>query len=103
MDVAKLKRDYDIRTLRVRELGARDVSPFESLSKRACVSNGCKCKKVKQGQYCGMCDAVTAAGGQGALYGTDIYECSPSGACCWYGPSSTCAGSVENDKKYCPK
>ncbi|KAI1841410.1 hypothetical protein JX265_007441 [Neoarthrinium moseri] len=92
-DVAKVKRDID-----TREAEALFDVP---LAKRACKSNGCKCAKVKQGQYCGMCDAVTVAG-TGGNFHTDIYECNPQGGCCWYGPSSTCAGSDAQDKTHCP-
>jgi hypothetical protein len=73
------------------------------LAKRACEKNGCECKKgTKQGQYCGMCSAVTKKGGQGAMYTTDIFECNSSGGCCWYGYSSMCAKAGSNPG-WCPK
>lgn len=54
------------------------AAPSSTLSKRACVKNGCECVRgIPQGQYCGV-------GG--------IYECNPSGGCCFYGPSEKCKG-----------
>ncbi len=70
----------------------RDVSDtLAPLDKRACVFNGCKCVKgLRQGQYCGACvwkgDYVISA--KRVL--KNIYECSPSGACCSYGTGSDC-------------
>lgn len=97
MDVEKSKRDSD-----VSNFDPRNIDPFMPIEKRACKYNGCTCQKVQQGQYCGWCAAVLTAG-TGGNFHTDIYECNPSGGCCWYGPSSTCAGSDANDLKYCPK
>ncbi|KFZ15652.1 hypothetical protein V502_05485 [Pseudogymnoascus sp. VKM F-4520 (FW-2644)] len=58
------------------------------LEKRACEKNGCKCaKNTPQGAYCGLCKAVTESG-KGAFYTRDIFECSPSGACCSYGSAT---------------
>jgi len=87
-----MKRDLDM-----------EASALENrdLEKRACRKNGCKCKKgTKQGQYCGLCDAVTAAG-SGGFFTRDIFECNPSGGCCDYGTSTVCSGN--NWSKYCPK
>ncbi|KAF2441891.1 hypothetical protein P171DRAFT_365786, partial [Karstenula rhodostoma CBS 690.94] len=60
---------------------------------RACTNNGCKCKKdTKQGQYCGN-DGIWTYDvkdlGKGGKR-TDVYECTPTGACCQYGPSKSC-------------
>lgn len=49
-----------------------------TIEKRACIKNGCECVRgTPQGQYCGV-------GG--------IYECNPTGACCFYGVSEKCKG-----------
>lgn len=62
-----------------RTLIDRDATPVDaSLDKRACTSGVCGCHVgTPQGQYC-------AGGG--------IYECNPSGGCCYYGPSKACQG-----------
>lgn len=65
----------------------------------ACKSNGCKCQKVKQGQYCGLdwkgSNFVVTDLGSGDW--DDIFECNPQGGCCDYGYSSKChnEGAVE--------
>jgi hypothetical protein len=61
------------------------------LTKRACRSNGCKCKKgTPQGQYCGECSEVIGAG-SGGSFRNDIFECNTSGGCCDYGYNKICA------------
>lgn len=75
-------------------------TPSVGLEKRACEKNGCKCvKNTPQGAYCGLCKAVTESG-KGAFYTRDIFECSPSGACCSYGSATICKGS--NYASACP-
>ena len=59
-----------------------------------CKRNGCKCQKVDQGQYCGLCqlgggDVVTSKGSGGA--NSHVYECNRDGGCCDYGRSDDCA------------
>jgi len=75
---------------------AREASP--DLAPRTCVNNGCKCSTkypLKQGQYCGNCVWSNGAGyiitEKRVL--TDVYECSPNGACCDYGHASDCGTS----------
>ncbi|KAK1762849.1 hypothetical protein QBC33DRAFT_623412 [Phialemonium atrogriseum] len=88
---AKIKRDAEVE---VRDVEGR------GLEKRACKKNGCKCKKgTKQGSYCGLCSAVTAAGD--GWFTRDIFECNSSGGCCDYGTSSVCSGN--NWASSCPK
>jgi len=77
----------------------RDVEGA-TLQKRACKYNGCACKKgTPQGQYCWACSAVTKVGDtsvySGAFTGW-VFECSPSGSCCAYGPRKSCAGGKKN-------
>ncbi|KAF9465234.1 hypothetical protein BDZ94DRAFT_1120214, partial [Collybia nuda] len=60
------------------------------LEKRACTNNGCTCKRgTPQGQYCGICSEVVSAG-TGGLY-SGLFECNPSGGCCFYGARSECS------------
>lgn len=62
----------------------RTAVPSPSLEKRACVQNGCECAHgTKQGQYCGV-------GG--------MYECNPSGGCCFYGFAEKCKGFAYGEK-----
>jgi len=65
-----------------------------NITKRACKSNGCKCRKgLSQGQYCAMC--LTTSGFVVTNIGTNggydhKYECNPQGGCCDYGFSYDC-------------
>lgn len=63
------------------------------LSKRACKNNGCKCQKVSQGQYCGLCwrnnDFIVTKLGTGGAW-NHVYECNSSGGCCDYGYAKDC-------------
>ncbi|PKS08753.1 hypothetical protein jhhlp_004806 [Lomentospora prolificans] len=63
------------------------------LEKRACKSNGCKCQKVPQGQYCGLCwrgnDFVVTKLGSGGAW-NHVYECNKNGGCCDYGYAKDC-------------
>jgi len=58
----------------------------------ACTKNGCKCQKVKQGEYCGLdfkgSNFVVTDLGSGDW--DDIFECNPQGGCCDYGYSKKC-------------
>jgi hypothetical protein len=67
----------------------------QGLEKRACKSNGCKCRKgTPQGQYCGMCldnTGFVIAPNWGTGGKSDHkYECNPQGGCCDYGFSYDC-------------
>lgn len=65
-------------TRRDTTLIGRTAVSSPGLEKRACVKTGCECAQgTKQGQYCGV-------GG--------IYECNPTGGCCFYGFSEKCKG-----------
>ncbi|KAL5354498.1 hypothetical protein ACLOAV_000587 [Pseudogymnoascus australis] len=95
---AKVKKDADAAgTVEVR----REFAEEGNLQKRACTNNGCTCAKgTAQGQYCGYCNAVTGKG-SAALWGENSFECNSSGGCCFYGYTSTCAGS--NWASWCPR
>jgi hypothetical protein len=93
---AKIKRDQDLI-----DRGLDTHIPSFGLEKRDCPKNGCKCAKgTKQGQYCGLCQEVTESG-DGGFYTRDMYECSPSGACCSYGSTIVCKSS--DYASACPK
>lgn len=83
-------------------LERRDISPLEAraddfdLEKRDCKYWGCKCRPIKQGQYCGWCWAVKE---YGRNVGTrdpkrSVYECGPNGECCNYGYRQSCTTSA---------
>ena len=72
----------------------------EERAAAACKSNGCKCEKVKQGQYCGWCDAVYYFGNGGTIQ--HIYECNSKGGCCDYGYAAKCK-SEPDALKHCGK
>ncbi|KAL0636388.1 hypothetical protein Q9L58_004638 [Maublancomyces gigas] len=71
-------------TRRDTTLIGRTAVPSADLEKRACVKNGCECAQgIKQGQYCGV-------GG--------LYECNPTGGCCFYGFAEKCKGFAYVEK-----
>ncbi|KAK3845742.1 MAG: hypothetical protein J3R72DRAFT_435534 [Linnemannia gamsii] len=55
--------------------GETPVLEARSLLKRSCTYNGCRCN--------------ISSGGLACLNG-NIYQCSPTGGCCIFGPSSRC-------------
>lgn len=81
------------------DAGDDDDTLAPTLDKRACKSNGCECiVGLKQGQYCGSCTVRIENGATDWRYviyskrvDSHIYECSSSGDCCDYGPSSDCS------------
>jgi len=94
--------EADLKIQQSKKLQVRDADlaldlDLESrdLTKRACKYDGCSCKSgTKQGEYCYICDQVNYyAAGKIA----DLYECSPSGNCCNYGPATVCS----NNKQKC--
>lgn len=67
------------------------------LEKRACTSNGCKCRSGFAGVYCAQCRSggsyvVSNLGSGGSI--SHVYQCSGSGGCCNYGYASDCAGGA---------
>jgi hypothetical protein len=70
------------------------------LEKRACMYNGCQCRSgMKQGQYCYGCNVVPNVGDTNAWntpYNGWVFECSPSGKCCTYGPRTSCKGGKKS-------
>lgn len=58
----------------------------EGVEARSCTNVGCYCQGAHQGQYCGYCAQVL-----GNWVSNNVYECSPSGACCDYGYRASCA------------
>jgi hypothetical protein len=72
---------------------ARDLHNEETylLTKRACVSNGCRCVKgLRQGQYCGACQWRGNWVISAKRIANHLYECNPQGGCCSYGRASDC-------------
>lgn len=49
--------------------------PVESLVKRSCEYNGCRCTIGPGGLVC---------------HNGDVYQCAPNGNCCYYGPRDSC-------------
>ncbi|KAK6358017.1 hypothetical protein TWF730_007371 [Orbilia blumenaviensis] len=71
-----------------------DIAMDNTLDKRACVYNGCKCNSrvgtaYVTGIYCGKCYQVSKFGKGGKS--TDAYQCGSGGSCCRYGARESCA------------
>ncbi|KAK5654721.1 hypothetical protein OQA88_7046 [Cercophora sp. LCS_1] len=83
------------------EVSEADEAPLEARQSKKCPDeNGCKCKKVKRGQYCGSCLEVEKYGSGGSIF--HIFECNSKGGCCDYGPAKDC-DSYEKGSKRCPR
>ncbi|KAG0042015.1 hypothetical protein BGZ83_001004 [Gryganskiella cystojenkinii] len=50
-------------------------APVESLVKRSCTYQGCRCYPGSSGLYC---------------YQGGVYQCATDGECCYYGPRDSC-------------
>lgn len=89
----------DARSFTPTPLDRRDDEPTRLLEKRACVTQGCTCKKgTAQGRYCYMCDAVLTCGSEvgGASCMDSVFECNPDGGCCNYGLRNSCKGGKKD-------
>ncbi|KAK6338959.1 hypothetical protein TWF696_009757 [Orbilia brochopaga] len=67
---------------------AEPVAEVETLDKRACKYNGCRCASSAKGVYCGGCGGVTNLGSGGAW--GHVYQCNGAKSCCDYGPRKSC-------------
>ncbi len=64
---------FEVVTYEVEEKGDFD----KRFEKSVCIYDGCRCYiGTPQGQYC---------------YGSNVYECNPTGKCCSYGYRQSCA------------
>jgi hypothetical protein len=70
------------------------VDAANSLEKRHCEYNGCRCvKDLIQGQYCGNCKRVNDWVISAKRQSNHVFECSPEGACCDYGIAKDCGSA----------
>lgn len=97
------KREANLPSDETSNIAARAALALQDLedlpiAKRACVSNGCRCATgYRQGQYCGSCGFPPFRNNVNTDWmiranrvKTNVYECSPAGACCSYGRARDC-------------